>query len=97
MRTVCGTIMAGLSLCCSGVFASEYDVAAYVWPAYQPELRWAELGIFGEGIGEWQNVKEAVPKWDGHRHEDGQACERLNVARMSTIRAQQGREHLLER
>ena len=58
--------MAGLSLCCSGVFASEYDVAAYVWPAYQPELRWAELGIFGEGIGEWQNVKEAVPKWDGH-------------------------------
>jgi len=44
-----------------------YDVAAYVWPAYQPETRWKELGIFDEGIGEWQSVKEAVPKWEGHR------------------------------
>ena len=42
------------------------DVAAYVWPAYQPEPRWAELGIFGKGIGEWQNVQEAVSKWKGH-------------------------------
>lgn len=51
------------------LFAStgSYDVAAYVWPAYQPEPRWAELGIFKDGIGEWQNVKEAVPKWQGHR------------------------------
>ena len=47
--------------------ASEYDVAAYVWPAYQPEPRWAELGIFKAGKGEWQNVWEAVPKWKGHR------------------------------
>ena len=47
--------------------AAAYDVAAYVWPAYHPEPRWAELGIFNEGIGEWQNVKEAVPKWEGHR------------------------------
>ncbi len=46
---------------------SEYDVAAYVWPAYQPEPRWAELGIFGKGIGEWQNVQEAQSKWPGHR------------------------------
>ncbi|MBQ3748592.1 MAG: glycoside hydrolase family 99-like domain-containing protein, partial [Kiritimatiellae bacterium] len=67
MKTLYGAILAStLSLCCSGAFASEYDVAAYVWPAYQPEPHWAELGIFGEGIGEWQNVKEAVPKWDGH-------------------------------
>lgn len=43
-----------------------YDVAAYVWPAYQPEPRWAELGIFGAGKGEWQNVWEAQPKWSGH-------------------------------
>ncbi len=43
-----------------------YDVAAYVWPAYQPEPRWAELGIFSDGKGEWQNVYEAVPKWEGH-------------------------------
>jgi len=46
--------------------AAEYDIAAYVWPAYQPEPRWAELGVFGAGKGEWQNVWEAVPKWKGH-------------------------------
>lgn len=50
----------------AGIAHSEYDVAAYVWPAYQPDPRWAELGIFKAGIGEWQNVKEAVPKWPGH-------------------------------
>ena len=44
----------------------KYDVAAYVWPAYQPDPRWAELGIFKAGKGEWQNVWEAVPKWEGH-------------------------------
>ena len=41
--------------------AAEYDVAAYVWPTYQPEPRWAELGIFNEGIGEWQNVTASFP------------------------------------
>jgi len=49
-----------------GAVAQDYDVAAYVWPAYQPEPRWAELGIFDKGIGEWQNVQEARPKWPGH-------------------------------
>lgn len=47
--------------------ANAYDIAAYVWPAYQPEPRWRELGIFADGDGEWQNVREAVPKWEGHR------------------------------
>ncbi len=46
--------------------AANYDIAAYVWPAYQPEPRWAELGIFGDGKGEWQSVWEARPKWEGH-------------------------------
>lgn len=55
--------MAGMA--CSA-FAGQYDVAAYVWPAYQPEPRWAELGIFGAGKGEWQSVWEAGPKWAGH-------------------------------
>lgn len=62
--------MLGLVFVASAAFgaarAAEYDLAAYVWPAYQPEPRWAELGIFAEGIGEWQNVKEAVPKWKEH-------------------------------
>ena len=47
-------------------FAADYDIAAYVWPAYQPEPRWAELGIFKAGKGEWQSVWEARPKWEGH-------------------------------
>ena len=47
--------------------ASKYDVAALVYPGYHPDPRWQkELGIFHEGIGEWQNVKEAKPKWEGH-------------------------------
>lgn len=48
------------------VNAAGYDVAAYVWPAYQPEPRWAELGLFPAGKGEWQSVWEAQPKWVGH-------------------------------
>lgn len=45
--------------------AAEYDVAAYVWPAYQPEPRWAELGIFADGRGEWQNLYESVQRTAG--------------------------------
>ena len=45
---------------CAG--AAEYDVAAYVWPAYQPEPRWAELGIFADGKGEWQNLYESTKR-----------------------------------
>ena len=55
------------AVCPAIISAADYDVAAYVWPAYQPEPRWAELGIFKDGKGEWQNVYEAVPKWEGHR------------------------------
>ena len=58
--------VAALLLSLSSAGAQDYDVAAYVWPAYQPESRWAELGIFKAGKGEWQNVWEAVPKWAGH-------------------------------
>ena len=58
----CGALLFALS----SAGAQDYDVAAYVWPAYQPEPRWAELGIFKAGKGEWQSVWEAVPKWEGH-------------------------------
>jgi hypothetical protein len=42
-----------------------YDVAAYVWPAYSdaPEMRWA----FPERMGEWERVRQARPKFEGHR------------------------------
>jgi len=43
----------------------HYDVAAYIWPAYtgnEPRTR-----IFWEeGIGEWQTVKNSVPKENGY-------------------------------
>ena len=45
------------------VIAQGYDVAAYVWPAYQPEPRWAELGIFKDGKGEWQNLYESAKRY----------------------------------
>jgi len=41
--------LVGMAVVASSVFAEQYEVAAYVWPAYQPEPRWAELGIFGAG------------------------------------------------
>ena len=56
-----------ISAAASALAASGYDVAAIVWPAYHPAPRWKELGIFKHGNGEWQNVYEAKPKFDGHR------------------------------
>ena len=55
-----------LSLLTAATIANAVDVAAIVWPAYQPEPRWQELGIFKHGNGEWQNVYEATPKFKGH-------------------------------
>ena len=50
------------------VIAQDYDVAAFVWPAYQPDPRWAELGIFKDGKGEWQNLYEAQKRYpDDHQ------------------------------
>jgi hypothetical protein len=43
----------------------NYDVAAYVWPAYtgeEPRTR----TFWPEGIGEWQSVKNAVKKFPDH-------------------------------
>ncbi len=43
----------------------KYDVAAYVWPAYTGDEPRAKM-FWQEGIGEWQTVKTASPKFDGH-------------------------------
>ncbi len=43
----------------------KYDVAAYIWPAYtgdEPRTRM----FWGEGIGEWQSVKNSAPKENGY-------------------------------
>jgi len=44
----------------------KYDVAAYIWPAYtgdEPRTRM----FWPEGIGEWETVKQAGPKFEGHQ------------------------------
>lgn len=44
---------------------NKYDVAAYIWPAYtgdEPRAR----QFWPDGMGEWQSVKNAVSKFEGH-------------------------------
>lgn len=43
-----------------------YDVAAYVWPAYQPDERFKDIGVFKDGKGEWEAIYNAKPKFPGH-------------------------------
>ena len=46
--------------------AQKYDVAAFIWPAYtgdEPRTR----PSWPEGMGEWQSVKNAKPKFEGHQ------------------------------
>jgi len=41
-----------------------YDIAAYFWPAYHDEPRWR--CFMPEGIGEWETIRKARPKFAGH-------------------------------
>jgi len=43
----------------------NYDVAAYVWPAYTGDELRSRI-FWEEGIGEWQTVKNAKPKSSGY-------------------------------
>ena len=43
----------------------NYDVAAYVWPAYTGDELRSRI-FWPEGIGEWETVKNAGPKFEGH-------------------------------
>ena len=44
----------------------KYDIAAYVWPAYTgKELR--SRMFWQEGNGEWQSVRTATAKFEGHQ------------------------------
>ena len=47
-----------------GPAVQAYDVAAYYWPAYHDEPR--ARRFFPEGIGEWQTLRKARPKFPGH-------------------------------
>ena len=44
----------------------HYDVAACVWPAYQPDARFKDIGVFKDGKGEWEAIYNAKPKFSGH-------------------------------
>lgn len=43
----------------------KYDVAAFIWPAYTGKEPRTRL-FWPDGIGEWQTVKKATAKYDGH-------------------------------
>lgn len=44
----------------------KYDVAAFIWPAYTGDEP-RTLPFWPEGMGEWQSVKNAQAKFEGHR------------------------------
>ena len=60
-------IAVALSVASCARTTPQYDVAAYVWPAYHDDPRWAEIGIFPDGAGEWETVYNSVPRYEGHR------------------------------
>ena len=43
-----------------------YDVAAYIWPAYTGKEPRAHI-FWEEKTGEWQTVRKAEPRFEGHR------------------------------
>lgn len=43
----------------------HYDVAAYIWPAYSGDDPRSRV-FWSEGFGEWQSLKNSVPKFPGH-------------------------------
>ncbi|MCQ2143458.1 MAG: glycoside hydrolase family 99-like domain-containing protein [Bacteroidales bacterium] len=55
-----------IALCACSKTAG-YDVAAYIWPAYHDDPRYAEIGLFDDHKGEWEAIYNAVPKFEGHR------------------------------
>lgn len=44
---------------------SKYDVAAFVWPSYTGDELRSRI-FWKEGIGEWQTVRDAKAKFEGH-------------------------------
>ena len=47
------------------LISNRYDIAAYYWPAYHDEPRWRRFMPAGEG--EWETIRKAKPKFEGHR------------------------------
>ncbi len=45
--------------------SQKIDVAAYIWPAYTGKEPRSRI-FWPQGIGEWETVKQAYPKFEGH-------------------------------
>lgn len=45
---------------------NKYDVAAFYWPAYHPDSRFEEIGVFPDKKGEWEAIYKAKPKFKEH-------------------------------
>ena len=45
---------------------NKYDIAAYIWPAYTGDEP-RSMQFWPEGYGEWQTVKAATAKFEGHQ------------------------------
>ena len=75
--------LAAMSLMAIDAMAAGYDLAAFVWPAYHNEPRWAELGIFADGKGEWQNLYESTKRTP----DDYQGVKPLWDTRMNPIQS----------
>ena len=43
----------------------KYDVAAYIWPSYTGDEPRSRI-FWPEGMGEWETVKAAAPRFEGH-------------------------------
>jgi hypothetical protein len=63
MYLICITVICVLSASAR----EKYDIAAFVWPAYFNEPRFAEIGVFPDGKGEWEAIYNAKSKFEGHR------------------------------
>ena len=44
----------------------SYDIAAYIWPSYTGDEPRTRI-FWPEGYGEWETVKAAHPKFEGHK------------------------------
>ena len=44
---------------------NDYTVAAYVWPSCHHDERFGDM-LWPEGEGEWEIIKKATPRFDGH-------------------------------
>ncbi len=63
----CFAAMFGSMTACGEVSGAnqDYIVAAYVWPSCHDEPM-SRDALWGEGIGEWEIVKKAKPRFEGH-------------------------------